>query len=332
MTEHSINHRRGRAGAVTVLLLALTSCAQTDPEVQRLLEHVNEPESATVPEGGTSVHLLLTNRKQPCVEAQLGARRLLLLIDTGSPGIVLDSSLANTPGITLCPGRFHTETPGGRMPCKAAILPEVRFGEAKVQGIGAVFVDLKDLRAECRVPGNDPLDGLLGGAVLPALGARIDFADNRLVLRPQEAPADMVAVPLLTAKGFRRYLEVQVNGEKVLFMVDTGANANQLDPSLASRNGVSPGPRGTITTLGDKGIAIHQMAVGRLPEMVIGPRSFRDIRVEVSEVPYDDETRNAGQKVVGWLGSQFMATHGFCIDYAHDCVYLRPGPRTGSSR
>jgi len=204
----STEHCCGPVGVVIFLLLALAGCTQNSPEVQRLLERVNEPESATVPEGGTSVPLLLANRKQPCVEAQLGAKRLMLLIDTGSPGIVLDSSLANTPGITLCPGKFHADTPGGRMPCKAAVLPEVRFGEACVQGIAAVFVDLKDLRSECRVSGNEQLDGLLGGAVLPALRARIDFADQRLVLQPKDTPPDMVAVPLVTAKGFRRYLEV----------------------------------------------------------------------------------------------------------------------------
>ncbi len=161
--------------------------------------------------------------------------------------------------------------------------------------------------------------------MLPALQARIDFAARRLLMRPTDTPVGSAVVSLRKGKGFRLYVEVQINGRRGLMVLDSGANSIMLNWSFARDSGVSFGWSGHAQTFGTNGLARARRVIsGTIHELRIGPVSFPNVSAFIEISSYAKETKNAGRRVIGFLGSEFLSKHGLAIDYGRDCLVLGP--------
>ena len=309
---------------VLLLLFIAFGCAHTDPGVRELFEHEREPASVTFGAPGGSVPLYQDRDGRPYVEAGVAGTNLLLLVDTGTPLILLDATIASSQKIALTPGAHRVPTPEGLAACQAAVLPELRVGSAVVHEVTAAFLNLSAWRDQAGSINGRAIHGVLGGTVLPALQARIDFAAGRLLMRSPEMPAESAAVSLRKGKGFRRYVEVLINGRRGWLVLDSGANSIMLDWSFARDSGVALGWSGHTQTLGTNGLAQTRRVInGTIPELRIGPVSFTNVSAFIENASYAKETKNAGRRVIGYLGSKFLAEHGMAIDYGKECLVLR---------
>ncbi len=328
-TAMSIEHEQvappfmRNAWLVAWLLILASGCVHTDPAVKRLFDREREPAAVIFGEAGGYVPLFQDGDGRPYVEVMVGDTNLLLLVDTGTPLILLDSKIAKSQHIALTPGAHRIATPEGLAPCQAAVIPELRVGCAVVQEVTAAFMDLASWSALAGKINGRAVNGALGGTVLFALGAKIDFAAGRLVMRPPEIHAGSATVSLQKGKGFRRYVEVEINGRRGLLVLDSGANSIMLDWSFARDNGVSFGWSGHSQTLGTNGVAQARRVIsGTIPELRIGPVSFSNVSAFIENASYAKETRNAGRRVVGFLGSKFLSEHGMAIDFGRECLIL----------
>ncbi len=104
------------------------------------------------------------------VEVQVQDRPVHLIVDTGSPGILLfeERLRKSVPGLRTA-GSIKNATMGGRVPAKQAILPDVALGKRTRE----VPVVLLPSPAPEMLPG---IDGIMGVAALQAHRVHFDFS------------------------------------------------------------------------------------------------------------------------------------------------------------
>jgi len=108
------------------------------------------------------------------LELQVQGRPVHLIVDTGSPGILLYEERLRTtvPGLRTA-GSIKNATMGGRVQVKQATLPDVLFGTRNRE----VPVLLLPSPGADMLPG---IDGIVGVAALQAHRVHLDFSRKTL--------------------------------------------------------------------------------------------------------------------------------------------------------
>ncbi len=187
------------------------------------------------------------------------------LLGTGAPGSVVTPEFAGKTGLDRIAITVGV-TGGG----------EARVGRVKSLKVGTTdFTDF-DVRifslAEIAQHFERPPDGVLGADVLLALPLTLDYASKRLVFG---RPADLAGRKELPADLFARHLMLPgtVDGEKVDFVIDTGANISIL--AKGSFRGKTEQVQG-LTLAVPQDARVGDMALG-LPRFVLGEQSILGI-------------------------------------------------------
>ena len=144
------------------------------------------------------------------------------------------------------------------------------------------------------------------------------------VRTPGEKTRDHVTLDLLRSAPGAEKLYIQAglpNGEKGIFLVDTGAGISAISTALAERLGI-PGRKSNSTLSGLGGQAA--LVEGLLPSLSLGGLEVRDIEVAIG-VP--GLPSHAGwMPIDGILGNNVWAHLVMVIDYQADVLELgRPG-------
>jgi predicted aspartyl protease len=115
----------------------------------------------------------------------------------------------------------------------------------------------------------------------------------------------------------RVYVRVTIGKRGLDFLLDTGASGITIDGSVADELGLPRYARSSTVTVGR-----YDTARTIVPEMSVGPLDMRDVAVQIIPQGWDEQ---AGVKVVGLLGFDFLAELGVTIDYEHKRVTVVPG-------
>jgi len=187
------------------------------------------------------------------------------LLGTGAPGSVVTPEFAGKTGLDRIAITVGV-TGGG----------EARIGRVRSLKVGTTdFTDF-DVRilllAEIAQHFERPPDGVLGADVLLALPLTLDYASKRLVFG---RPADLARRKELPADMFARHLMLPgtVDGEKVDFVIDTGANISIL--AKTSYRGKTEQMQG-LTLAVPQDARVGDMALG-LPRFVLGEQNILGI-------------------------------------------------------
>lgn len=160
----------------------------------------------------------------PCVEARIGGGPTLKMgIDTGNVDSVLESSLAK--GVDLKPvGSMPAGAPEGMF---RTAIPAIRVGEATLENVPALAIELNDMIAQNQMP---HVDGTLAYTAFRDRVLQLDFARHKLRISEPlsgaakcEGACDKISLikfgkegpPIVVAQGFA------VNGRAVSAQVDT---------------------------------------------------------------------------------------------------------------
>lgn len=183
------------------------------------------------------------------VKVRVEERTEWYVIDTGCARALLHSvTLAKALGKELRPeGRL--EGVGGHINAYRADFDSVMVGgRIEVGGADSHVTEVNHLES-LKVDG-EPADpqGLVGSPLLAKTRAVLDFAAGRILVPGAEVPKD----------GFRRamesqgerivelhrtrydypYVEAEIEGERFVFLLDTGANTNTIEPEVAESLGL----------------------------------------------------------------------------------------------
>ena len=171
----------------------------------------------------------------PIVAASLAGQAVSLLLDTGAQGMLVTPEIVAALSLPLNGLTRIFGTGGGSQQARVVRLPGLRLGGAampdQVAPVSALPVSLAI---------NPPLAGLLGASLLARFDLDIDVPGGRLTLWvPGTCPQPAgTALPLEVSREGEAFLPVQVNGQSLLALLDTGSRATILTLPAARRLGL----------------------------------------------------------------------------------------------
>lgn len=255
-----------------------------------------------------------------------------LVVDTGAEGGLISGRVAEALGLLIDSGRrtvlYGTGGAGGMVP--NVLIADLRLTTEDGQGLdlGPLSTPVGDLPGQPMI--TPPVAGLLGGDVLSHFDLEFDVAGGWLSLWRMRgddgachaAPAWHGAydtVPLVR-DGHRVAVGVELDGQALTALVDSGARSRILSTDAAARVGVSedrlavdPGGETSGVDGRTKWYHWHRFASLRIgnevehaPVLTVAP--LRD-RVDML------------------LGADWFARHNVWISYAGNRMFVRPARR-----
>jgi predicted aspartyl protease len=202
------------------LTSSVTSVAVDQP-IDRSIFDV--PENARIAADAPVTVPLLIDKGLPYVRASADGKPLLLLIDSGSQGIVLDPQAAARLGIQP---EGTIEVRGAQRVRGAGVAPldAIDIGGARLPVNVVTVVDLNGLTYAGKA-----VDGVLGYPFFAAADVRIDPEKSTLTIaQPGALPVRGTAIPIATDRELPEMVARINNRIDGRFVVDTGNNSDLL--------------------------------------------------------------------------------------------------------
>jgi predicted aspartyl protease len=183
------------------------------------------------------------------VTAQAQEQPLSLYLDTGNSDNHLEPAVAARLKLPVHRAAVGIIAAKETDPLDQVTLDSLSLGGLRSQ-IEAVLNSVASANKGRKDNGEPPYDGLLGAPFLKNNAAVIDFGSVQLFLRDsghQPAPgasaerarllkdAGYVELPLTLRANGMPDVEAELNGERMVFLLDTGAQLTNLDETLAGR-------------------------------------------------------------------------------------------------
>lgn len=284
--------------------------------------------------------LKLGNQNQLVVETKVNGKPGIFVVDTGAPLSCLNEERAAYFGLKPFLGNKRippTVVANGRLH-RVAQVSSWRLGGVEIQDIPVILIDIDEVerRPDAANGSSSPqIDGIIGLDLLCALGALVDYSGGDLYLKTNfENNSDRKkafekamlrggwsSVPMQMRKG-HFIVESTVNGNRALFIVDTGAPVSVVDREFCKKAKL-PMSAKTLSAKGlnfsdhtsgvtmDSRVAIGAVQAGKWPLVVFD--LSRLLRSSNNEKPQE----------VGLLGSHTLLANAAVIDCENQRLYLR---------
>ena len=271
----------------------------------------------------------LASEPLPVIKLKLnGTREANFMIDTGAPGVVIDPAVAKSLGLELKSGGVGMFGGGASGQIMETQIGKINAGGMEVQNVPAIAMPLNDAPA----PKGMKIDGIIGTSFFYHFLATIDFAAQRLVLRPRSSSAafareaaergDAIAEMWYVPDHFI-FAKAQINGNyTALLNVDTG--------------GEGFGLQATKPTVDAAGIALDtahpgkfMTPVGEVPiipfkaKVALGPH--RAMQVDGKYFPSGDQYGIFPFSVGGTLSDQFFRGAAVTFDFEQMLLVVSAG-------
>lgn len=256
------------------------------------------------------------------------------LVDTGA-----QITVVNTASLR----RFHLSSvktgvrvigavggPGERI--EAALASTLKIGPCETSPFLLGVSDLGALN-QGRPRGGGPFDGIIGADVLQNFSFVIDCAGLQLYAKPSAGGA---------GEGFGRFLAgynyrdvamkrasisdfevmANVNGRRVLWLVDTGAAITLLDSTVSRKAGIKL--KRTNFTVGGAGGGRRRIDIGIVDNLKLSSVQVGSAVIAASDISVNTGINESGKVPIdGYLGADFLREKHAIIDCAQMRLYLR---------
>jgi hypothetical protein len=303
------------------LLVAFVPSTVSMPQEAKPPESASPPAQATIP--------LKVEGNRPLVDLTLTradgtTRKATFFVDTGGGGFILVEALAKDLGLTWVGWRKEE----GQKFSLIEKAPKVSVGEfpLELDPVRVLVVLEKENMLPAAAPGH--ADGMLPGHVLSKYHVVFDYPAGKFtVAKPGalESKGDALPMPVAKKSGFPR-TEIEVDGEKLGFLVDTGASFTMVSEVLLKRWGAKhpdwdrkPGAVGEAATLG--GQTLETMIV---PKARWGTNEISGLGV-TSQGEGTFEKWMSGmmsEPIVGSLAGNVLKRYRVDLDYPNEKLYL----------
>jgi len=308
---------RPRAAALALLLAACTS-----PDNRPLLDEL-EQAAARAPDAeldtriknalpyqptvaGTRVVLPMLPGKVPIVQGSINGVDMPFLLDTGTSHVVVSGAAARKCELYLPPGKtVALVTPGYDARFRVGAPRTLSIGGTTLAGGIAAVPELESQLPQ-RLGVRSARHATVGAAVLSNYRVTFDFGDREVTLDPHEGEAFASVL----------WSEVEINGEKCMMLIDTGANGVFIEPSFARRLGLIDADEEERHQEKAASAGRARFTAVKVDSLKIGPHSFGGVRAHV--VNLDDGT-NSGS---GMLGIAALGPHRWVVDYGRQRLVL----------
>lgn len=268
------------------------------------------------------------------MDARISGRKALLAVDTGAPFSVLDLGSSGKFGLggpDPNSGIPATMTING-LPAETAILRDLEAGGMHFGSGPIAIVDLSSIKQRRRDRRSMwALDGIVGVDILRTYGGILDCrapailfrtGDTRINLAGTLAAAGYVRIPMTMSSERLFTVPCSLNAKPFRMVVDTGASATTIDPSIATRLGLravlTKDVAGGVNT-GDSRVSAAQAENLHIGGFAVAPLTLAVVRVP--QIPVGSE--EGGRPLGGLIGNEILAQHHGIIDIDGLALYLR---------
>jgi len=312
--------------ALAALAILLAACASTDnrallDELQRAATEAPNAEldarvaspgpfrPVATPAGG--VTLPMGAGKVPIIEGSINGVAMPFLLDTGTTHVVLSAAGARDANLYLPTGlTVELVAPGYRTRYRVGAPASLTIGGAKLAGgVVAVPEQRSDIARHLGV--RKAGHATVGCSVLSNFRVTFDFGTREVHLEPHgEEPYAGVL-----------WTEVEVNGQRCLMLVDSGASGIFLEPAFARTLGlIDADEQARHATKADSAGSARMTSV-RVSELRLGTHAFTDLKAHVVRVA--DEGEPPGRLPRGGLlGLPGLGRHRWIVDYGRKRLIL----------
>ena len=126
----------------------------------------------------------------PVVKARVNGTAVLMIVDTGTPGLLLDPIEVNRDHVTPLAGQRLVAWPGTHVAVKNAFVQKLELGGVTLTNVPAGVLSLHRLSLAID-PLGTPLAGVIGVDVLRHFAVTFDFPRRRLALGPIAGAAQL---------------------------------------------------------------------------------------------------------------------------------------------
>lgn len=246
-----------------------------------------------------------------------------LRIDCGSTRTIFKRELGQTLGLVLKPSKEHIKGVGGNVLLEEAAM-DVLF-----ENNNEVF-RLRNPRwfaplAFC----SEPLEvGIFGMDALMASGTLLDCGAAQLLLNASSISSeDYVRVACGRHERMLLLAEVEINGKRYAFLVDSGSEKSTIDANVLQEVGTMLSEERSSTVVGQGGNASMKVAPYAVPMFSIGGVSVSNSVFYALQTPAmawrDDKGNTKYAHVSGVLGLDLLKELGAVIDARSGAVYIK---------
>jgi predicted aspartyl protease len=202
------------------------------------------------------------------------------ILDTGADDLILDASLARHLAFSVS-GSAHQATIAGSWNTNQSVADSVQLGSARLQNIPVLLANLEGVRT--KIPG---AQGILGQGFLSHFNYLLDYQHRSIRFEQSDEIQDSIhgePVPSsLDAHRMIVYAQVESKGSQaVRLLLDSGANTLVLSRASAEASHVVLDAARLEITANTK-VALPS---GRVPQLMVGLRQFRNLPAVVSPAP-----------------------------------------------
>ena len=119
----------------------------------------------------------------PLVRVKLNGTLVLMLVDTGTPGLFIDKMAATQRKVALLPGQRLAVWGGSRVAVRNASVNRIEIGDVSFQNVPAGVLSLHKFSLEVN-PQGEEIAGVIGLDLLRNFDVTFDFDSRRLELAP----------------------------------------------------------------------------------------------------------------------------------------------------
>ena len=304
---------RSSAMLAAIACLALAACATSPPAADTAAAACSVEPIATLP--------LLLERHMVMVAVKIDGHEAWLGVDTGAQATVLTEAGAARLGLPRDPRRrTNVVSAAGVTQVQNVRINDLQVGDTVLSDLSVAAVALP----QPDVP-RHPADGLLGADVLSRFDVAFDFAAGTLGLYEVSNchevqppwPGRYATLPMQLSTKRLPLVTVQVDGQDVTALFDSGSDRERLARRVALRLGVSDAALANDRDASgfSLGGASHVMRIHRFASLHIGDENFAAPLIEVGALADPD----AGMLV----GLDFMRGRRFWLSYATHRLFIQ---------
>ena len=236
------------------------------------------------------------------------------ILDTGANFSTVSASFARRLGLRLSKGEAQTQgVTGAENKLHIALLPELKLAGATVRNVVLLVLEDSSLQVPSGEKSRYQIQAVLGYPVLQAL-QRVTFTSDGHFLAGPGSPAASHGAHLLMNQ-LTPLLECTIQGRKVLFSFDSGANRTAFSVRYESEFPAQfRGQHKRPYTWGGAG-GVSSLDVYYLPQAELG---IGDTAANLHDVPVLPPLGTDGDKVFGNLGRDLTDLYrSFTIDFVN---------------
>nr|NQU91181.1 aspartyl protease family protein [Bacteroidota bacterium] len=253
------------------------------------------------------------------LDAEVNGIQVNLLLDTGASRSVFSSALVKAWDNKTEKQEHSLESfgMGGSFESYIAEVKTVKFGGKFLEDYILVVHDMSHISGIMKELGQSRIDGMLGGDLLNAVGAVIDYINGNLIIGKNKYPIQYLAPDI---RGIEIFVETEINNKVVSCIIDTGASKSVFNPGTSRR--VFRVSKRDLYENGHSGIGVNDQHMGdrvfEFDEISFNGVVFNDVEI----LSFDFEGINDNYKkmgvreIDGILGGDLLNEYGGVIDYA----------------